>query len=129
VLRIFGPKIDKMTGDWRQLHIEDLHTSCSSPSMIRMTKSRRIRWAGHVARMGPKKNAYRIFVRKPDGKRRLGRPRHRWVDNIKMDLRETTLLPSVSRLSRTVWSNPQAACGPLIHFVGTCPSYWIKNIN
>jgi hypothetical protein len=60
----------------------------SSPSVIRMIKSRRMRWAGHITRMGKKKNAYRILVRKPDGKRPLGRPRRRWVDNIKLDLRE-----------------------------------------
>jgi hypothetical protein len=62
--------------------------SVSSPSIIRVIKSRRMRWAGHVARMGERRNAYRILVRKPEGKRPLGRPRRRWVDNVKMDLRE-----------------------------------------
>jgi hypothetical protein len=70
------------------MHNEELHNLYSSPSIIRVIKSRRMRWAGHVARMGEKRNAYRIFVGKPEGKRRMGRPRHRWVDNIKMDLTE-----------------------------------------
>jgi hypothetical protein len=65
-----------------------LHNLYCSPSIIRMSKSRRMRWAGHVARMGEKRNAYRILVGNPEGKRPLGRPRHRWVDNIKMDLRD-----------------------------------------
>jgi hypothetical protein len=75
-------------GDWRKLHNEELHNLYSSPKIIRMIKSRRIRWAGHVARMGEKRNAYRILVGKPQGKKTLGRPRCRWVDNIKMDLGE-----------------------------------------
>jgi hypothetical protein len=88
VLRIFGPKRDEVTGGWRKLHNEELHKLYSSPSIIRMIKSRRMRWAGHVARMGEKNNAYRILVGNPEGKRPLGRPRRRWVDNIKIDLRE-----------------------------------------
>jgi hypothetical protein len=84
----FGPKRDRVTGGWRKLHNEELHNLYSSPSKIRMIKSRRMRWAGHAARMGEKRNAYRILVGKPDGKRQLGRSRRRWVDNIKMDLRE-----------------------------------------
>jgi hypothetical protein len=87
--RIFGPKRDDVMGDWRKLHNEELHNLYSSPNIIRMIKSRRMRWAGHVARMGMTRNAYRILVEKPEGKRSLGRPRRRWVDNIKMDLRET----------------------------------------
>jgi hypothetical protein len=75
-------------GGWRKLHNEELHDLHSSPSIIRMFKSRRMRWAGHVARMGAKRNAYKILVGNPEGKGSLGRPRHRWVDNIKMDLRE-----------------------------------------
>jgi hypothetical protein len=86
--RIFGPKRDEVTGDWRKLHNEELCKLYSSPNIIRMIKSRRMRWAGHVARMGTKRNAYRILVGKPEGKRPLGRPRRRWVDNIKIDLRE-----------------------------------------
>jgi hypothetical protein len=70
------------------LHNEQLHNFYSSPSIIRMIKSRRMRWAGHVARMGAKRNAYRILVGNPERERPLGRPRRRWVDNIEMDLRE-----------------------------------------
>jgi hypothetical protein len=77
-----------VTGGWRKLHNEELHNLYSSPSIIRMIKSRRMRCAGHVARMGETRNAYRVLVRKPEGRRPLGRPRRRWVDNIKMDLRE-----------------------------------------
>jgi hypothetical protein len=86
--RIFGPRRDEVTGDWRKLHNEELHNLYSSPNIIRMIKARRMRWARHVARMGAKRNAYRILVGKPEGKRPLGRSRHRWVDNIKMDLGE-----------------------------------------
>jgi hypothetical protein len=74
-------------GGWRKLHNEELHNLYSSPSIIRVIKSRRMRWAGHAARMGERRNAYRILVGKPEGKTPLGRPRCRWVDNIKMDLR------------------------------------------
>jgi hypothetical protein len=81
-------RLDHVTGDWRKLHNEELHNLYSSPNIIRMIKSRRMRRAGHVARMGETRNAYRILVEKPEGKRPLGRPRRRWVDNIKMDLRE-----------------------------------------
>jgi hypothetical protein len=86
--RIFGPKKDEVTGEWRKLYNEELRDSYSSPSIIRIIKSRRMRWAGHVARMMGKRNAYRLLVGKPDRKRPLGRPRHRWVDNIRMDLGE-----------------------------------------
>jgi hypothetical protein len=86
--RIFGPKRDEVTGEWRKLHNEELHDLYSSPSIIRIIKSRRIRWEGHVARMGEKRNAFRLLVGKPEGKRPLGRPILRWVDNIKMDLGE-----------------------------------------
>jgi hypothetical protein len=82
VLRIFGPKRDEVTGDWRKLQNEELHNLYSSPSIIR-----RMRWAGHVTRMGEKRNPYVIFVGKPEGKRLLGRPRHKWLDNIKIYLR------------------------------------------
>jgi hypothetical protein len=83
-----GPKRDEVTGDWRKPHNEELHDLYSSPSIINMIKSRRMRWVGHVARMGPKRNSYRILVGKPEGKRLLGKPRRRWVDNVKIDLRE-----------------------------------------
>jgi hypothetical protein len=86
--RIFGPKRDEVTGGWRKLHNQERHNLYSSPSIIRMIKSRRMKSTGHVARMGEKRNAYRILVGKPKGKRPLGRPKRMWVDNIKMDLRE-----------------------------------------
>jgi hypothetical protein len=86
--KIFGTKRYEMTGDWKKLHNEELHNLYSSRSIIRMIKSRRMRWVGHVARMGEMRNAYRILVGKPEGKRPLGRPIRMWVDNIKMDLRE-----------------------------------------
>jgi hypothetical protein len=76
-----------MTGDWRRLHNE-LHNLYYTPDKIRMIKTRRMRWAGHVAQMGEKRNACRILVAKPEGKRPLGRPRRRWMYNIKIDLRE-----------------------------------------
>jgi hypothetical protein len=84
--RIFGPKRDEVTGGWRKLHNEELHDFYPSPSIIRIIKSRRMRWAGHVARTGEKRNVYRLLVGKPEAKRPLGRPRRRWVDNVKMDL-------------------------------------------
>jgi hypothetical protein len=83
--RKFGPKWDQVTGDWRKLHNEELRNLYSSPSIIRMIKSRRMRWAGLHARMEETRNAYRILVGKPEGKRPLGRPRRRLVDNIKID--------------------------------------------
>jgi hypothetical protein len=86
--RIFGPKKDEVTGEWRKLHDEELRDLYSSPSIIRIIKSKRMRWAGLVARMGKKRNAYRLLVGKPEGKRPLGRPRRRRVDNIGMDLGE-----------------------------------------
>jgi hypothetical protein len=86
--RIFRLRRDDVTGDWRKLHNEELHNLYSSPNLIRIIKSRRMRWAGHVRRMGETRNAYRILVGKPDGKRPLGRPKRMWEDNIKMDLRE-----------------------------------------
>jgi hypothetical protein len=78
--RIYGPKRDEVTGYWRKLHNEELHNLYSSPNIIRMIESRRMRWAGRVARMGETRNAYRILVGKPEEKRPLGRPRCRWVD-------------------------------------------------
>jgi hypothetical protein len=77
-----------VTGGWRKLHNEELNNLYSSPSIIRIIKSRRMKWAGHVARLGEKRNVYRLSVGKPEGKRPLGRPRRRWIDNIKMDLLE-----------------------------------------
>jgi hypothetical protein len=89
VLRtIFGAKRDEVKGSWRKLHNEELHNLYSSPSIIRMINSRRMRWARHVARIRAKRKACRIFVGKPEGKRPLGKPRRGWMDNIKIDLRE-----------------------------------------
>jgi hypothetical protein len=84
--RIFGPKRDKVTGEWRRLHNEELNDLYSSLNIIRVIKSRRMRWAGHVARMGEGRGAYRILVGRPERRRPLGKPRRRWEDNIKMDL-------------------------------------------
>ncbi|KAJ4451145.1 hypothetical protein ANN_02587 [Periplaneta americana] len=86
--KIFGPKRDEVTGEWRKLHNAELHAFYSSPDIIRNIKSRRLRWAGHVACMSESRNAYRVLVGRPEEKRPLGRPRRRWEDNIKMDLRE-----------------------------------------
>jgi hypothetical protein len=86
--RIFGPKRDEATGEWKTLHNEELNDLYSSPNIIRVIKSRRMRWAGRVARMGEKKVAYRILVGRPEGRRPLGRPRRRWEDNIKMYLQK-----------------------------------------
>jgi hypothetical protein len=86
--RIFGPKRDGVMGGWRKLHNGELHNLYSWPSIIRIIKSSGMSWAGHVARMGEKRNVYKLLVGKPKGKRPLGRRRCRWMDNIKMDLLE-----------------------------------------
>jgi hypothetical protein len=86
--RIFGRKRDEVTGEWRKLHSAELHNLYSSPDIIKQIKLRRMRWVGHVARMGEGRNVYRVLVGKPEGKRPLGRPRRRWEDGIKMDLME-----------------------------------------
>ena len=86
--RLFGPKRDKVTGEWRKLHNEELSDLYSLPNIVRVVKSIRMRWAGHVARMGEARDVHRVLVGKPEGKRPVGRPRHRWEDNIKMDLQE-----------------------------------------
>ena len=85
--RIFGPKTDEVTGEWRKLHNEELDV-LYSPNIVRVIKWRRMRWAGHVGRVGEGRGVYRVLVGKPGGKRPLGRPRRRWEDNIKMDLQE-----------------------------------------
>ena len=84
--RVFGPKRDEVTGEWRKLHNEELNDLYSLLNIVRVVKSRRMRWAGHVARMGDDRGVRRVLVGKPEGKRSLGRPRRRWEDNIKMDL-------------------------------------------
>jgi hypothetical protein len=86
--RISGPKRDEVTEEWRKLHSAELHNLYSSPDIIRQIKSRRMRWTGHVARMGEGRNVYRVLVGKSERKRPLERPRRRWEDGIKMDLRE-----------------------------------------
>jgi len=86
--RIFGPRRDEVMGDWRRLHNEELNDLYSSPNSVRVIKSRRMRRAGHVARMGEERGVYRVLVGKPEGTRPLGRPRRRWVDNIRNDLQE-----------------------------------------
>jgi hypothetical protein len=86
--RIFGSKRVEATREWRKLHEEELNDLSSSPNIVRVIKSRKMRWAGYVARMGEGRGVYRILVGKPEGIRRLGRPRRRWKYNIKMDLQE-----------------------------------------
>jgi hypothetical protein len=87
VLRIFGPKREE-DRSWRKLHNDELHSLYSSPNIVRVIKSRRMRWAGHVACMGEGRGVYMVLVGRPESKRPLGKPRCRWEDNIKMDLRE-----------------------------------------
>ena len=86
--RIFGPRRDEVMGEWRRLRNEELNDLYSSPNIVRVIKSRRTRLAGRVARMGEEREVNRVLVGKPEGKRPLGRPRLRWVDNIRMDLQE-----------------------------------------
>ena len=86
--RVFGRKRDEVTGGWRKLHNEELGDLYSLPNIVRVVKSRRMRWAGHVACMGEGRGVHRVLVGKPEGKRPLGRPRRKWEDNIKLDLQE-----------------------------------------
>jgi hypothetical protein len=86
--KIFRPKRDEATGGWRKLHDEELHGLYTSPSTVGVIKARRMRWARHVARIWEVRGAYNILVGSPEGRRPLGRPRRRWEDNIKMDIRE-----------------------------------------
>ena len=86
--RIFGPRWDEVTGDWRRLHKEQINDLYCSPNIVRVIKWRRVRWVGHVARMGEERGVYRVLVGKPEGRRPLRRTRRRWVDNIRMDLWE-----------------------------------------
>jgi hypothetical protein len=86
--KAFGPKKDEVTEEWRKLHNEELNDLYSSPKIVRVVKSRRMRWAGHVVSMGVERGVHRVLVGKPEGKRPLGRPRRSWEDNIKMDLQE-----------------------------------------
>jgi hypothetical protein len=86
--KLFGPKRDEVIGEWRKLHNEVLNDLYSSPNVLRVIKSRRMRWAGHVARMREDRGVHRVLVGKPEGNRPLGRPRRRWENNIKMDFQE-----------------------------------------
>jgi hypothetical protein len=89
VLRIvFGPNRDDVTGEWRKLHNEELNDLYFLTNIVRVVKSRRMRWAGHVARMGEGRGVHRVLVGKPEGTRPSERPRHRWEDNIKRDLQQ-----------------------------------------
>jgi len=92
VLRVFGPKRDDVTGECRKLHNEELSDVYFLPNIVRVVKSRRMRWAGHVALVGQWRGVYRVLVGKSERKRPLGRPRRRWKDNIKMDLQEVGLV-------------------------------------
>jgi hypothetical protein len=89
--RIVGPKRDEVTGEWRKLLNEELHNLYSFPDIIRQVKSRRMRWAGHVARMGEERKVYKVLVGKPKGRRPLERPRRRLEDGVRMHLREIGL--------------------------------------
>jgi hypothetical protein len=90
VLRIFGPKREE-DRSWRKLHNDELHNLYSSSNIVRVIKLRRIRWVGHVARMGEERGVYRVLIGRSERKRPLGRPRHRWENNIKMDFREIVI--------------------------------------
>jgi hypothetical protein len=110
--RVFGPKRDEVTGEWRKLHNEELNNQYSSPSIVRVVKSRRMRWAGHVARMREERGVRRVLVGKPEGKRPLGRPRRRWEDNIKMDSQLSHVLglpPPCGRVTAVLRSIPKEA--------------------
>ena len=87
-LSLFGPRRDEVTGEWRRLHKEELNDLYCSPNIVRAIKSRRMRWAGHVAHMGEERGVCSFLVGKPEGRRPLVRPRRRWVDNIMMDLQD-----------------------------------------
>jgi hypothetical protein len=89
--RIFGPKRDEVMGEWRKMHNEELHNLYSYPDIIRQVKSRRMRWAGHVARMEEEIKVYKVLAGKPEGKRPLGKSTRMWEDGIRMDLREISL--------------------------------------
>jgi hypothetical protein len=96
--RIFGLKMDKGTGEWRKPHNEEFNYLYCSPTIVQVMKSRRMRWVAHVAHMGEGRGAYRGLVENPEGKRPMVRPRHRWEDNINMDLQEVGVWTGLSWL-------------------------------
>ena len=127
--RVFGPKRDEVTGEWRKVHNEELNDLYSLPNIVRVVKSRRMRWAGHVARMGEDRGVHRMLVGKPEGKRPLGRPRRRWEDNIKMDLQEVGG-------GREDWMELAGTCGygeglsgsiNAGNFLTSCKVYWLAS--
>ena len=85
---MYVPRWNKVTGEWRRLHNEELNDLYSSPNIVRVIKSRRIRWVGHVARVGEERRVYRVLLGKPEERRPLGGPRRRWVDTVRMDVQE-----------------------------------------
>ena len=116
--RVFGPKWDEVTGEWRKLHNEELNDLYSLPNIVRVVKSRRMRWAGHVARMGEDRVVQSVLVGNPEGKRPLGRPRRRWEDNIKMDLQEVGG-------GRGDWMELAQDRDRWRAFVGTVRDFWV----
>jgi hypothetical protein len=111
VLRIFGPEREE-DESWRKLHNDEIHNLYSSSNIVRVIKSRRMRWAEYGARMGKGRGIYRVLIGSPEGKRPLGRPRRRWIDNIKTDLRET-------RIDGTNWIRLAQDRGRWLAFVNT----------
>jgi hypothetical protein len=130
VLRVFGPKRDEVTGEWRKLHNEELNDLYFSPNIVRVVKSRRMRWAGHVVRMVEDRGVHRVLVGKPEGKRPLGRPRRRWDNNnIKMNLQEVGG-------GRGDWMELADTCGyceglsgsiNVGNFSTSCQVYWLAS--
>jgi hypothetical protein len=116
--KIFGRKREE-DGSWRKLHNDELHDLYSLPNIVRVIKSRRMRWAGHVACMGEGRGVYRVLVGRPEGKRPLGRPRHRWEDNIKLDLREIGI-------NRVNWIQLAQDTVHWRAFVNTAMNLWVS---
>jgi hypothetical protein len=107
--RLFGPKRDEVTGEWRRLHNKELYALYSSPNVILTIKSRRLRWVGHVARMEERRDVYRVSVGKPEGSIPLGIRRHKWENNIKMDFREV----DCGSWIRSIWLRMETGVGLL----------------
>jgi hypothetical protein len=124
--RIFGPRRDEVTGEWRKLQNEELHDSYSSPSIISIIKSRKLRWTGHVARVGEKTSACRLLVRKPERKIPLGRQRRRWVDNIKIEVEWGNVDWIGLAEDRDRWR--ALACKSMPHNHQLCPHTYEKGV-